>query len=134
KPDQNAVVNLIGLALNERPKFFEALLPRIQELRARTGRPHWIAVDESHHVMPSSWEAAGITVSQRMYGVMLITLEPDRVSPAVLSTIDVVIAIGKDPAATMKIFAETVGQAPPVLGSGTLEPGEAMIWFRDSNE
>src|SRR5262249_46687785 len=26
KPDQNAVVNLSGLALNERPKFFEALL------------------------------------------------------------------------------------------------------------
>ena len=38
KPDQNAVVNLIGLELNERPKFFEALLPRIQELRASTGR------------------------------------------------------------------------------------------------
>jgi HAD superfamily hydrolase (TIGR01484 family) len=134
KPEQNAAVNLTGVGLTERPAFFATLLPRIQELRAKTGRPHWIVVDESHHVMPSSWEAAGITVSQRMYGVMLITLEPDRVSPAILSTIDVVIAIGKDPAATMKIFAETVGQAPPVLGSGTLDPGEAMIWFRDSNE
>src|SRR5262249_36914597 len=65
-PDQNTVVNLIGLALNERPKFFEALLPRIQELRAGTGRPHWIAVDESHHVVPSSWETAGLTMSQSM--------------------------------------------------------------------
>src|SRR5437763_7144592 len=64
RPDQNAVVNLIGLALNERPKFFEALLPRIQELRAKTGRPHWIAVDESHHVLPSSWESADLTMSQ----------------------------------------------------------------------
>src|SRR5499427_4462152 len=70
KPDQNAVVNLIGLDLTERPKFFEALLPRIQELRARTGRPHWIGVDECHHVLPSSWEAAGLTVSQQMYGLM----------------------------------------------------------------
>src|SRR5437667_3808166 len=88
-PDQNAVVNLIGLELNERPKFFSALLPRIQDLRARSGRPHWIAVDECHHVLPSSWEAAGTTVSQEMYGMMLITLEPDRVAPAILSSIDV---------------------------------------------
>ena len=45
--------------------------------------------------------------SQQMYGFMLITLEPDRVAPAVLSIIDVVIAIGRDPSATLKIFCET---------------------------
>ena len=134
KPDQNAVVNLIGLALNERPKFFEALLPRIQELRARTGRPHWIAVDESHHVMPSSWEAAGLTVSQKMYGVMLITLEPDRVAPAILSSTDVVIAVGNDPAAMLNIFSKTVGEKPPSLDRVTLRPGEAVAWLRDSAE
>jgi len=134
KPDQNAVVNLIGLALNERPKFFEALLPRIQELRARTGRPHWIAVDESHHVMPSSWEAAGLTVSQRMYGIILITLEPDRVAPAILSSTDVVIAVGNDPAAMFNIFSKTLGEKPPSLDRVTLGPGEALAWLRDAAE
>jgi len=134
KPDQNAVVNLIGLALNERPKFFEALLPRIQELRARTGRPHWIAIDESHHVVPSSWEAAGLTVSQKMYGIMLITLEPDRVAPAILSSTDVVIAVGNDPAAMLNIFSKTLGEKPPSLDRVTLHPGEALAWLRDSAE
>src|SRR5438093_7577124 len=134
KPDQNAIVNLIGLALNERPKFFETLLPRIQELRARTGRPHWIAVDESHHVLPSSWEAAGVTVSQRMYGLMVITLEPDRIAPAILSSIDVVIAIGKEPAEMINIFCKTVAETPPPLENVTLQPGEAFAWLRDSGE
>src|SRR5213593_4769094 len=134
KPDQNAIVNLIGLALNERPKFFETLLPRIQELRARTGRPHWIAVDESHHVLPSSWEAAGVTVSQRMYGLMVITLEPDRVSPAILSSIDVVIAVGKEPVEMLNIFCKTVGETPPPLENVTLQPGEALAWLRESGE
>jgi len=69
EPNENVVVNLIGIALNERPKFFETLLPRIQELRARTGRPHWTLVDEAHHVLPSSWEAAGLTMAQEMYGM-----------------------------------------------------------------
>jgi len=134
KPDQNAIVNLIGLALNERPKFFETLLPRIQELRARTGRPHWIAVDESHHVLPSSWEAAGVTVSQRMYGLMVITLEPDRVSPAILSSIDVVIAVGKEPVEMLNIFCKTVGETPLPLENVTLQPGEALAWLRESGE
>jgi hydroxymethylpyrimidine pyrophosphatase-like HAD family hydrolase len=134
KPDQQAVVNLIGLALNERPKFFEALLPRIQELRAKTGRPHWIAVDESHHVLPSSWEAAGLTMSQRMYGLMLITLEPDRVAPAILSSIDVVIAVGNNPAEMLSNYRKTVGEEPPSLNRVTLQAGEAVAWLRDSAE
>jgi hypothetical protein len=142
KPDQNAAVNLIGVPLDERPKFFETLMPRIQELRARTGRPHWIVVDESHHMLPSSWESAGLTVAQHVYGVMLITLEPDRVSPAILSSVDVVIAIGENPAETFRIFGETVGQKPPLaeaLGEPPgrsqavpTEPGEAVVWFRHS--
>ena len=134
KPVEDASVNLTGVALNERPAFFVALLPRLQELRAKTGRPHWIVVDESHHVLPSFWEAAGLTVSQRMYGVMVITLEPDRVAPAILSNIDVVIATGVDPEITLKIFADAVGQPAPTLDSKTLNPGEAIAWLRDSSE
>jgi hypothetical protein len=65
---------------------------------------------------------------------MLITLEPDRVAPAILSTVDVVIAIGEDPAATVKKFCETVGQPPPALGSSSLKPAEALTWFRNSSE
>src|SRR5262249_11153616 len=49
KPEQNVVVNLIGVPLADRPPFFLELLPRLQEMRARTGRPHWLVVDEAHH-------------------------------------------------------------------------------------
>jgi HAD superfamily hydrolase (TIGR01484 family) len=134
RPQEDAAVNLTGVALTERPAFFETLLPRVQELRTKTGRPHWLVVDESHHVIPWSSQAAGLTVSQRIYGVMIITLEPDRVSPAILSNIDVVIAIGENPATTFKIFAESIGQTPPPLQPITLQPGEAVVWFRDSAE
>jgi HAD superfamily hydrolase (TIGR01484 family) len=132
KPDQNAVVNLVGLALNERPKFFEALLPRIQELRASTGRPHWIGVDESDHVLPSSWEAAGLTVSQKMYGLMFVTLEPDRITPAILSWFDAVIAVGDDPVEMVTNFSKTAGEKSPAMERVTLQPGEAIGWLRDS--
>src|SRR4030095_2275680 len=38
----NVVVSLVGLRLQDRPAFFAALLPRLQELRVQTGRPHWL--------------------------------------------------------------------------------------------
>ena len=55
RPDRNAVVNLLGPSPEDRPAFFDELLPRLLELRARTGRPHWIVVDEAHHLLPASW-------------------------------------------------------------------------------
>jgi HAD superfamily hydrolase (TIGR01484 family) len=134
KPGENPVVNLIAIGLKERPAFFESLFPRIQELRAQTGRPHWIVIDEAHHVMPSSWETAGITVSKHMYGVMLVTLEPDRVAPAILSSMDVIIAIGEHPDKTLQIFADTVGDPQPATTGLTLHRGEAVAWFRRTPE
>jgi len=55
QPSQNVVVNLLGIALDHRPPFFAGLLPRLQELRAMLGRPHWTVVDEAHHLLHSSW-------------------------------------------------------------------------------
>ena len=130
KPGENAVVNLIAVGLKERPAFFERLFPRIQELRAQTGHPHWIVVDEAHHVLPEFWETAGVTISQHMYSVLLITLEPNRVAPAVLSSTDVVIAIGDNPDETLRIFSEIVGEPAPKATGLTLQPGDAVAWFR----
>jgi len=127
KVEQSAAVNLVGLGVNERPKFFEQLLPRIQELRARTGRPHWMVIDEAHHVLPSSWETAGMTLARDIASTMLITLEANRVSPSILSTVDVVVAVGDEPDAMFRIFAHTVGQPPPPL-TRALKQGEALAW------
>src|SRR5262249_25197511 len=52
KPRQNGVINLVGIPIEHRPAFFDGLLPRLQELRTRTGRPHWIVIDETHHPPP----------------------------------------------------------------------------------
>ncbi len=54
KPSQSVVVNLLGLELENRPSFFRSLLLRLQEMRARTGRPHCVVVDEAHHFHAAS--------------------------------------------------------------------------------
>jgi hypothetical protein len=54
-PDQHVVVNLLGWPLHDRPGFFTAFLADLHELRARTGRPHWLVADEAHHLLPAAW-------------------------------------------------------------------------------
>jgi hydroxymethylpyrimidine pyrophosphatase-like HAD family hydrolase len=133
-PAQNVVVNLLGVALNDRPLFFAGLLPRLQEQRAHTARPHWIIVDEAHHLLPSQWIPAPSTVPQDMSGMMLITMSPDHVNAAALQAVNVILAVGKQPDRTVRSFCHTVRAECPELPSHDLEPGTALAWFRDSSE
>ncbi len=130
QPNRNVVVNLLGLGLDERPAFFSRLLPGLQDLRARTGRPHWIVVDEAHHLLPASSELVSVTLPRTLSGMMLITVHPEHVAPAVLSSIDITIAIGKSSDDTLRAFGEVVGAQPPLGLPGTKEPGEALLWTR----
>jgi hypothetical protein len=134
KPSENVVVNMLGIPLNERPTFFESLLHRVNELRGRTGRPHWLIIDETHHVLPSSWKLPGPTVPEGGLSVMMITVEPDKLPPAALQLTDLVIAIGDNPDGTLEMFSDTVGQPRPVATGVQLQTGEALGWFWKTGE
>jgi HAD superfamily hydrolase (TIGR01484 family) len=132
QPNRNAVVNLLGLGLDERPAFFSRLLPGLQDLRSRTGRPHWIVVDEAHHLLPAPSDLVSVTLPRTLSGMMLITVHPEHVAPAVLQSIDVVVAIGRSADETLRAFGQAVGADLPPTLPGTPQPGEALFWRRRS--
>jgi hydroxymethylpyrimidine pyrophosphatase-like HAD family hydrolase len=130
---QHVIVNLLGIALEHRPTFFEQLLPRIQELRSRSGRPHWLVIDEAHHLLPTSWQFSPSTLPQELSGLMLITVHPDHVAPSVLSLIQMIIAVGEAPNQAIQGFGAALGQAVPDLAPVQLQSGEALVWSRMSD-
>jgi hypothetical protein len=130
-PEQNLVVNLLGVALENRPAYFDQLLPQLQELRARTGRPHWIVVDEAHHMLPTMWDATAQTFPQALDGMLLITVHPEHVAPAALAAVTMVIAVGQAPEQTIRAFSAIQQEPPPDIASVALEPGEALAWPRE---
>jgi hydroxymethylpyrimidine pyrophosphatase-like HAD family hydrolase len=138
KPSEQVVVNLLGVPLADRPGLFALLLPRLQSLRTHTGRPHWILVDEAHHLLPSSWVPAPLTVPQNLGSLVAITVHPDQVSSAILGTIQLVLAVGADPESTLASFCSAVGLAPP-RGNGTRpdaadpKEGDVLAWFPASS-
>jgi HAD superfamily hydrolase (TIGR01484 family) len=128
KPDQNAVINLLGVKLNDRPWFFLSLFARIRELRARTGRPHWLIVDEAHHAMPENWHPTDQTLPERLDGVLAVSVSPKLVAPSMLRALDNIVVLGDRPREMLREFTD-VNRIPPVDGvPEALEAGTALLW------
>lgn len=132
--DGNVNVNLLGIPLQERPSFFLKLLPKLLELRKDTARPHWIIVDEAHHMLPGPWDLHAVPYFQYLTGMLYVTLQPSALPPTVLTTIDIIIAIGETPEKTIANFCETIGIEPPEMKPVKLERGEAVVWDRTSGK
>ena len=130
RPHENVIVNLLGMPVGERPEFFSKFLPGIQGLRARTARPHWLIVDEAHHLLPSSWSPASTTVPRALEGAILVTVHPEHVSPAALAPVNVLIAVGTSPLQSLRSFAGTLRIPPPTGDEVELKTGDALVWFR----
>jgi hydroxymethylpyrimidine pyrophosphatase-like HAD family hydrolase len=126
---QSVVVNLMAVPLPDRPGAFLAILPRILEARAKTGRPHWLVVDEAHHLLPTTWSPASSTIPQELGGTILITVHPEHVSPAALAFVDVVIATGKAASETMTGFSRAAQLSSALPAMAEPGPGEALVWF-----
>src|SRR5690606_23997133 len=133
RPDGTAVVNMLDVDLADRPCFFEGLVTRLSELRAQTGRPHWIVLDEAHHLAPAS-RPAGVTLPRELHATILVTVHPDQLAPEVLATVETVAAVGDTPANTIRQFCAGLGIAPPSLPPDErIEAGEALLWERRSD-
>ena len=133
KPGSQAVVNLVGIPMDDRPNFFVTLLPRLQELRLRTGRPHWIIIDEAHHMLPPEWAPGSAEMAGALKNVVQITVHPDRVSPAALKAVNVVVGIGPSAEKVLASFAQAAASPAPRVEPVDLPSGEALVWLVDSN-
>jgi hydroxymethylpyrimidine pyrophosphatase-like HAD family hydrolase len=128
---ESAVLNLLGMKLQDRPAFFEQLLPRILAQRARTGHPHWIFVDEAHHLLPQASQSIFPALPERLAAAVFITVHPDLVAIPALKWVDIVIAVGDEPVDNLREFVEATGQAiDSVDPQLKLARGEALLWTR----
>jgi hydroxymethylpyrimidine pyrophosphatase-like HAD family hydrolase len=128
KPAQSVAVNLLGVGLEHRPAFFTQLLTALLEVRGRTGRPHWLVIDEAHHLLPRSRADAELSLPQVLQGALIVTVHPEHVSPAILASVDVAVAVGKSPHQTLGGFAASRGIPAPAGPTDDLPNGEGLAW------
>jgi len=133
-PAQNAAVNLLGLPVESRPGFFARLWPRIQELRRKSGRPHWVLVDEAHHLVPRERDPAWLGGADDEGNVLWVTVHPDHLARSVAQACGYVVAIGRSPREVLAGVAAARGVRAPEIPLAPLERGEAILWLPDDAE
>jgi hydroxymethylpyrimidine pyrophosphatase-like HAD family hydrolase len=113
KLSANVVVNTQALRLEERPGFFARILPPLISMRARTGRPHWLIVDEAHHVMSAAREDVSQVLPEHAPAVIFITVHPEAMVPSALKRVEYVLALGPDASKVVDAFCKTIGEPCP---------------------
>jgi HAD superfamily hydrolase (TIGR01484 family) len=133
-PARGVVVNLLGSKLEDRPGLLRELLFGLEELRARTGRPHRLVIDEAHHLLPADPSAAEPAPAPRLDGVILVAPHTGSIGTDTLKSVEVLLAPGDDPAATLRDFCAAIGVEPPQTGPVELEKGQVLGWWRNTSQ
>jgi hypothetical protein len=97
-------------------------LPEVAKLRAATGRPHWLVLDEAHHCLPAEWDPAPITLPRELPATIAVTVHPQAVDPGFLKTVTTVLGVGNGALDAIEQLHTATGRAladrPPKLKSG----------------
>jgi hypothetical protein len=130
-PRRSAVASLLAVPLEERPRWFAVLRGRIHELRRQSGRPHWLVVDEAHHVMPAKSDAPLAQLPKNSAGILLVTVNPESLARAALDEVTLLITTPQGAAASLRAFAAATDREAPELPDLSAVPNEgvaAVVW------
>jgi len=131
-PQNNVVVNGLALKVDERPDFFAELLPSLGNLRYRTARPHWLIIDEAHHLMPKRRGDTRSILSIELPGTVLITVHPEAISTDALRLVTAVIALGPKAKSVIRTFCKEIGlNAPKDM---PLPKGDRVLFWRPHDD
>jgi hydroxymethylpyrimidine pyrophosphatase-like HAD family hydrolase len=129
-PYVHANASLLGIPLADRPAYFAQLVPHLQAMRLRSGRPHWLVVDEAHHLLPGHWGHVPQVLSETVF----VTVHPDRLAPSVLAAVDVIIAVGASPERMLREFAAAAGRTPADMRGLHKSKDQVVCWFASTGD
>jgi hydroxymethylpyrimidine pyrophosphatase-like HAD family hydrolase len=125
----NGVVCMTGVPISDRPRYFSALLTDILQLRVRYGRPHWLVIDEAHHVLPAEWEIPNALLPETLVNVLLVTVHPELLSPEMQKRVTHLVAVGPTAAEMLGHFVALRNLSPPpAAAQAELGVGEVLLF------
>jgi hydroxymethylpyrimidine pyrophosphatase-like HAD family hydrolase len=128
----NGVVCMTGVPISDRPRYFSALLTDLLQLRVRYGRPHWLVIDEAHHLFPAEWEIPNSLLPETLVSVLLVTVHPELLSPEMQQRVTRLVAVGPTAGEMVRQFVEQRGlPLPPAAATaadGDLDVGEVLLF------
>ena len=94
-------------------------LSAIANLRAKIGRPHWVLMDEAHHLLPAERDVSATASLESLPPVILLTVDPATLAVDALRRVDDIFAVGDKAAEAIEGFARALSIPAPELPQET---------------
>jgi hydroxymethylpyrimidine pyrophosphatase-like HAD family hydrolase len=128
----NGVACLTGVPISDRPRYFAELLTDLLQLRVRYGRPHWLVIDEAHHLLPAEWEIPNGLLPESLVNVLLVTVHPELLSPEMRRRVTHFVAVGPTAPELLAAFVAARGAPLPSAAADAsaaeLGVGEVLLY------
>jgi hypothetical protein len=95
------------------------------------GRPHWVVIDEAHHMLAPTAELPVPELHEESSGTLLVTVHPAHLHSTELARVDTIVIVGTSPQQTLDELAAARGLDLPLLSEPALEPGQIVVWSRE---
>jgi len=130
---QSVVVCILAIQLAERPAFFNKLLGQLVTLQHSTGHPHFMILDEAHHLIPKEVPESFYNFQDGFTNFLAITTQPELVNHNFLQRINTAITMGDQPGQIMAEFADLTHTAIKVEKDLIISKGEVLVWQKALN-
>jgi HAD superfamily hydrolase (TIGR01484 family) len=131
---QNLVICLLGIKLNDRPGFIKSLVLEVGKLISSKGHPHWLILDEVHHLFPIEVESSFFNIPTDLKNFLMITMSPDQVNRDLMRQTDMLVIVGDEPQEALEEFGKVQGLPTTGLSIQGKPKGMAWIWDPKSGE
>src|SRR5207237_1386606 len=129
QPRTSLVLNLSAMTRAEKVAYATKALGAVSFVRSTTGLPHWLILDEAHHIAPADGSPVVELLRAGTESLCMSTLQVTDLAPELRTLPNVVAATELDAFAAATRAAAT--GRPPVLAAPNLAAGgRAPAWPR----
>jgi hypothetical protein len=132
RPADSFVINMLAVRVEDRPALLSDFISAIANLRAEIGRPHWVLMDEAHHLLPVERDVSATASLGSLPPVILVTVDPETLAVDALRTVDDIFAVGDKAAEAIASFTRALSIVTPELPREPPGNGEALFWRRSA--
>ena len=131
KPDVQAVVCLAAVLPAKRAAFFDKLNLELRALREKTGRPHWLVIDEAQELVPRM-DSATVESGPPAENTIYVTSDPDAIDARIVASVQVVAVRGAAARESLESLAAILPADRPPEPLRAPGESEALVWFRNT--
>lgn len=131
-PEENLAICLLAVPLADRPTFFSDLLSHITILHRNSGHPHFLIIDEAHHLMPAEYVGQIGHYFEEIYSFLAVTTSSALLQKQFMSHVNLAMVMGQSRMEEVLVIAKTKGVLSP--DPVDCDIGNVLLWQDFSTE